>query len=101
MEPGTNRCKKLLMDSVFMCYQGLSLQTKTDSFVSRWTSLSERLFSLFGKIRLCDEDVTQSIPFGLCGLWGFLVLAPVSCGTAHGGLRRQGPQRLMTDSKTR
>lgn len=42
-----------------------------------------------------------SIPSGLCGGWGFLVLAPVSCGIAHGWHRRQGPQRLMIDSKTR
>lgn len=42
-----------------------------------------------------------SIPSGLCCRWGFLVLAPVSCGIARGWLRRQGPQRLMMDSKTR
>lgn len=42
-----------------------------------------------------------SLPSGLCDCWGFLVLAPVSCGIAHGWLRRQGPQRLMMDSKTR
>lgn len=41
-----------------------------------------------------------SIPSGLCGCWGFRVLAPVSCGIACGWHRRQGPQRLMMDSKT-
>lgn len=47
-----------------------------------------------------DKDMIPSILSGLCGRWGFLVLAPASCDTAYGWHRRHGLWRLMMDSKT-
>ncbi len=40
----------------------------TDMFLENW-------------ILMEGEDMIPSIPSRLCGRWGFLVLAPVSCGS--------------------
>lgn len=57
-------------------------------------SLTDSRLTHFWKIRFLNGT-------RICVCWGFLALAPASCGTAHGWLRRQGLQRLMMDSKTR